>query len=93
MSAQMYLRQLDQKRKQRLAAEKKAGDYRSKESTKRAGAAKARLAAGKTSSASTARMKLSQAERLEKEAETAGKDATRWQTKAANYAGGRCQVG
>lgn len=86
MSAQMYRRQLDQKRKQRLEAEKKAGGYRSKESTKRADAAKARLAAGKTNSASTARMKLSEADRREKEAETAGKDAARWQTKAANYA-------
>lgn len=85
MSAQMYRRQLDQKRKQRLEAERKAGDYRSKESAKRADAGKARLAAGKTSSASTARMKHNEADRREKEALTAGNDAARWQTRAANY--------
>lgn len=89
MSAHMYRGQLDQKRKQRpLEAERKAGDYRSKESAKRADAAKSRLAAGKTSSVSTARIKNSEAERREKEAETAGKEAARWQTKAANLARG-----
>ena len=88
MSAHMYRGQLDQKRKQRLEAERRAGDYRSKESAKRADAAKSRLAAGKTSSVSTARMKNSEAERREKEAETAGKEAARWQTKAANLARG-----
>lgn len=46
MSAHMYRGQLDQKRKQRLEAERKAGDSRSKESAKRADAAKSRLAAG-----------------------------------------------
>lgn len=86
MSAQMYRGQLDQKRKQRLEAERMAGDYRSKESAKRADAAKARLAAAKTSSGSTARMKHNEAERREKEAETAGKEAAKWQTKAANLA-------
>ncbi len=86
MSAQMYRQQLDQKRRQRVEADKKAGDYRSKESAKRADAAKARLAAGRASSPSTARMKSSEAERREKEAEAAGKEAAKWQSKASSYA-------
>jgi hypothetical protein len=82
----MYRTQLDRKRKQKFDADKKAGDYRSKESSKRAEAVKAREAAGKASSPTTARSKLREAERKEKEAESAGKDAARWQTKAAGYA-------
>ena len=45
MSASQYRGQLDRKRKQRIDADKKAGEYRSKESSKRADAAKARQAA------------------------------------------------
>ncbi|WP_312349341.1 hypothetical protein [Actinomyces sp.] len=41
MSASQYRGQLDRKRKQRIDADKKAGEYRSKESSKRADAAKA----------------------------------------------------
>lgn len=48
MSASQYRGQLDRKRKQRIEADKKAGEYRSKESSKRADAAKARQAAAKT---------------------------------------------
>ena len=40
MSASQYRGQLDRKRKQRIDADKKAGEYRSKESSKRADAAK-----------------------------------------------------
>lgn len=86
MSASMYRGQLERKRKQRVEAEKKAGELRSKESTKRAEAAKARLAASKTNSETTMKSKLREAERRDKEAEVAGKDATRWQTKVAGYA-------
>ena len=85
MSSSLYRGQLERKRKQRIDADKKAGEYRSKESSKRAAATKARQAAGKASSESTARSKLREAERKEKEAETAGKEAARWQTKAAGY--------
>ena len=86
MSASQYRGQLDRKRKQRIDADKKAGEYRSKESSKRADAAKARQAAAKTTSSSTRSSKLRDAERREKEAETAGKEASRWQTRAAGYA-------
>lgn len=86
MSASMYRGQLERKRKQRLEAERKAGDARSKESKKRAEAAKARQAASKTTSESTAKSKLREADRREKEAETAGNDAARWQSKASTYA-------
>ncbi len=86
MSVRQYRGQLERKRKQCVEAERKAGEYRSKESTKRADAAKARQAAAKTKSAATAKSKLREAERRDKEAETAGKEAGRWQTKATGYA-------
>jgi hypothetical protein len=86
MSARQYRSQLESKRKQRVDAEGRAGEYRSKESAKRADAAKARLAASKAFSASTASSKVREAERREKEAETAGKEASRWQSKATSYA-------
>lgn len=86
MSASQYRSQLERKRKQRFEAEKKAGEYRTKESKKRADAAKARQAAAKTTSATTAKSKLNEAGRRDKEAETAGKEAGRWQTKATGYA-------
>ncbi len=86
MSASQYRRQLERKRKQRVDAEKKVGEFRAKESRTRADAAKARQAAAKTKSETTAKSKLREAERREKEAESAGKDAGRWQTKASGYA-------
>lgn len=86
MSASQYRSQLDRKRKQRIEAEKKAGEYRSKESTKRADAAKARASAAKASSTTTANSKNREADRREGEAATAGKEAAKWQTRAATYA-------
>lgn len=86
MSVSQYRGQLERKRKQRVEAERKVGEYRSKESTKRAHAAKARQAAAKTKSAATAKSKLREAERRDTEAETAGKEAGRWQAKATGYA-------
>lgn len=86
MSADQYRRDLARKRQQRADAERKAGKYRTQESTKRADAAKARQAAAKTSSQSTASNKLREANRLERDAESAGKEAARWQSKASGYA-------
>ena len=86
MSASQYRGQLDRKHKQRMEAEKKAGEYRSEESKKRADADKARRAAGSTKSDTTARSKLREAERKEKEAETAGKEAGRWADRATKHA-------
>ena len=86
MSAGQYRSQLERKRNQRVDAEKKVGEYRTKESKKRAEAAKAREAATKTKSETTAKSKLREAERRDKDAETAGKEANRWQTKATGYA-------
>lgn len=86
MSASQYRGQLDRKRKQRVEADKKAGEYRAKESKKRADAAKARQGAAKSKSASTIKSKNAEAVRRDKEAEAAGKEASRWQTKASGYA-------
>lgn len=85
MSASQYERQAQGKRKQLVDAEKKAGEYRSKESRKRADAMKARTAAQKTKSEASRRMKLSESERREKEAVDAGRKAAQWQTRASNY--------
>lgn len=85
MSASQYRNELERKRKQRIEAEKKAGEYRSKESQKRSESAKARIAATKTNSPSTAQSRLRESERKDKEAETAGKEAGRWQTRASGY--------
>ena len=63
MSASMYRGQLERKRKQRVDADKKAGEYRSKESKKRAEAGAARSAASKSKSTSTVQAKLRDAER------------------------------
>jgi len=86
MSSDMYRRELERKRKQRIDAEKKAGQSRSKETEKRSAASKARSAASKATSETTARSKLREAERHEQAAASAGKDASRWQEQASRYA-------
>lgn len=86
MIASQLRGRLEQKRKQRLDADRKAGDARTKESTKRALAAKLRQAAAKATSVSTAQSKLREADRRDSEAAAAGKDGGNWQTKASNYA-------
>lgn len=53
MSADNYRHRLAAKREQKAHAEKKAREYRAKESVKRTAAAKARNAAAKSSSATT----------------------------------------
>jgi hypothetical protein len=86
MSASQYRRQLENKRKQRIDAEKKAGEYRTKETAKRTAVAKARTAAGKASSDITRSSKLREAGRAEDAAAAAGKEAGRWHDKASSYA-------
>ena len=86
MSASSYRSQLERKRAQRVDADKKAGEFRSKESKKRAEAGTARAAAEKTRSAATKQSRLRDADRHEKAAVEAGKDAARWQTRASGYA-------
>lgn len=85
MSASQYRSQLERKRKQRLDAEKKAAEYRAKESKKRSEAAAARQAATRTTSQSTSRSKAREAERREGEAKSAGTEASRWAARAAGY--------
>ena len=68
-----------------MDAERKTGEFRSKESSKRAEAAKARTAAAKTKSLSTANTKLREAERKENDAMSAGKEANRWQDRATKF--------
>lgn len=85
MSANQYRGQLERKRKQRVEAEKKVGEYRTKESKERAEAATARQGATKTKSQMTAASKMREADRRGKAAESAGKEAGRWQRKATGY--------
>jgi hypothetical protein len=85
MSASQYRRQLEQKRRQRIAAEKKAGVHLNKETANRSEAAKARAAADKTKSTSTASSKVRAAKRAEKAAESAGREASRWRDRAGRY--------
>lgn len=86
MSASQYRGQLQRKRKQRIEAETKAGEYRSKETAKRTAAAKARTAADKSKLSSIAASKIREAERAERDAATAGTEAARWQQRASRYA-------
>ncbi|SES45575.1 hypothetical protein [Actinokineospora terrae] len=86
MSASQYRRQLESKRKQRIDAEMRAGQYRTKETDKRTAAAKARVAAEKATSASTRSSKLSEARRADDAAAAAGKEAGRWQGRASGFA-------
>lgn len=86
MSARMYRGQLDRKRRQRLDSEKRAGEYRTKESKKRTEAATARSRAAKASNPTIANSRMREAERRESEAEAAAKEAARWQKKASDYA-------
>lgn len=86
MGASQFRDQYERKRKQRVEAEKKAGEYRTRESQERAAAAKAREAATKTKSTMTANTKQRDAARCEAKAATAGKEAARWQAKASTYA-------
>lgn len=86
MSASQYRGQLDRKRKQRMDAEKRAGEYRNKETVKRSAAAKSRSAADKATSPSFASSKRRESERYENDAAAAGKEANRWQDKAIAYA-------
>lgn len=58
MGSQQYRNDLERKRKQRVDAEQKAGEYRNEESKKRAEADKARQEAAKTKVASTQKSKL-----------------------------------
>ena len=91
MSASQYRGQLERKRKQRIEAEKRAGEYRSKETAKRTAAAKARTAADKSKLSSIAASKIREAERAEREAATAGTEAARWQeTGESLRPGGGC---
>jgi len=82
----MYRQQLEAKRKQRVDAEKRVGELRTKESQKRTAAAKARQDAARSKSPSTISQKLRDAERCEREAASAGDEAARWQSRATGYA-------
>jgi hypothetical protein len=81
MSASSYRSQLDRKNKDRAAAEKKVGEFRTKEADRRGKATKERLAAEKASTASTRTSKLRAAQRYEDEANKAARDAGTWSTK------------
>lgn len=86
MTSRAIRSQLEQKRKLRVDAEKRASDYRKKEAAKRSDAAKARTAASRSSSATTVKSKLNEAARREDEANAASRDVASWQAKAAALA-------
>lgn len=86
MSSGLYRGQLERKRKQRIEAERKAGELRNKESSERARAAKARSAAARATSANTAATKIRESERAEAAASAAGRDAARRQEEASRFA-------
>ncbi|MGV0432228.1 CHAT domain-containing protein [Corynebacterium sp. 20_84] len=81
MSVSQVRSQLERKRKQRLDAEKKLGESRTKESSKFSEAVKLRQQADKAASESTRKSRLREAERKEKDAISAGKEASSWQRK------------
>jgi hypothetical protein len=68
VSANFYRHQLESKRKQRIDAEKRVGEYRTKKVDKRSAATNARAAAANTKMVSTANSKLREAGRREDEA-------------------------
>ncbi len=82
MGVNLLRRQLDSKRGERLAAQKKASEFRAKETRHRNAAGTARTAADKAKSPSARAAKLREAERAERNAAAAGKDANRWEAKA-----------
>lgn len=86
MSTNQYRGDLARKRKQRVAAEKKASDFRVKEAAKRSDATKARASASRSNSSSTVASRLREADRREKEANSAGREAGQWQAKSAKFA-------
>lgn len=92
MSSSQFRSQLERKRRQRVEAEKKVGEYRTKESGKRGDAAKARRAAATSKSPSTAASRLREADRCEKAAEQFAKDAERWQARATGHAKGEAAL-
>ena len=86
MSSDQYRRDLARKRADRIAAEKKASEFASKETEKRSKAAAARAVATRTSNATTAKSNLREAETAEKDAASAGKDAAKWRDTAGRRA-------
>lgn len=86
MNSEYYRRELLRKQEQQAAVERKAGDARKKEADKRADAAKARATASGTKSETTRRSKLRDADRYEKMANDAAKDAASAQGKVASLA-------
>lgn len=81
MGADQYVRQQEQIRAKRIAAEKKMGEYRVLESRKREEADKAGVAAEKTSSASRRKSKQAEQARRLAEAQSAARKAADWQKK------------
>ena len=86
MSLSQYRSQLERVRRNRAESEKRVGDLRTKEAEKRSAAARDRERASRTKSPTTAASHLRSAGRLEDAANDAGRDAARWQTKAAQLA-------
>lgn len=85
MSSSHYRSQLERTQRQRAGAEKRVGQFRTKEADKRSASTRKRESAQRTSSPTTAASYLRDAARLEADANAAAKEAARWQTKVAGF--------
>src|SRR6266508_3258064 len=85
MSIPMYRRQYQQKVKQATDAQKKAAESRAKEAAKRQDANKAQAAAQKTTSPTTYKSRMNDADRALTAANKYGKEASELEKKAARY--------
>jgi hypothetical protein len=86
MSSRDLRNQLERIQRQRADAEKRVGEFRTKEAEKRTAAARKRESAARNSSPSAAGSYLREAGRLEDTANSAAKDAARWQAAVARFA-------
>ncbi|BBA95228.1 hypothetical protein RVR_3 [Actinacidiphila reveromycinica] len=85
MSASSIRSQLERKTRARADAEKKVGEFRSKEAAKRTKATSEREAAAKATNPTTVKSRLRAAARYEDDANKAAKEAGTWSTTAAKH--------
>lgn len=83
MSSELYRSQLARLQRQRADLEKRIGEFRAKEASKRVAAARARDSAQRSNSPSAVSSRLREADRLERDGNTAATEAARLQAKVA----------
>ncbi|MGW5209814.1 hypothetical protein ACWEQO_01015 [Streptomyces sp. NPDC004051] len=85
MTAREYRAQLEQARRGQANAERRAASLRQKEATARAAAAQQRSSAARTRGTGIRDSRLRTAVRREKEANTAAREAARWEARGARH--------